>query len=69
MHRHLGPSDADVREMLALLGLKSLQALTDVTVPRDILLNQALDLPHQRGEQDVLRELRDLAAENRLYRS
>ena len=68
-HRHLGPTDADVREMLALLGLKSLQALTDVTVPRDILLNQALDLPHQRGEQEVLRELRDLAAENRLYRS
>ena len=55
--------------MLALLGLKSLQALTDVTVPRDILLNQALDLPLQRGEQDVLRELRNLAAENRLYRS
>ena len=68
-HRHLGPTDADVREMLALLGLKSLQALTDVTVPRDILLNQALDLPLQRGEQDVLRELRNLAAENRLYRS
>jgi glycine dehydrogenase len=68
-HRHLGPTDADVREMLALLGLKSLQALTDVTVPRDILLNRALELPLQRGVQDVLRELRELAAENRLYRS
>ena len=68
-HRHLGPTDADIREMLALLGLQSLQALTDVTVPRDIQLGRPLDLPPQRGEQEVLRELRELAAENRVYRS
>src|SRR4029079_13396676 len=55
--------------MLALLGLQSLQALTDVTVPRDIQLGRPLDLPPQRGEQEVLRELRELAAENRVYRS
>ena len=69
VHRHLGPTDADVREMLALLGLKSLQALTDATVPRDIQLGRPLDLPLQRGEQAVLRELRELASENRIYRS
>jgi len=68
-HRHLGPTDADIGEMLALLGLKSLEALTDVTVPRDIQLGRPLDLPPQRGEQAVLRELRELAAENRVYRS
>jgi len=69
VHRHLGPTDADVREMLALLGLQSLQALTDVTVPRDIQLGRPLDLPPQRSEQAVLRELRELAAENQVYRS
>jgi glycine dehydrogenase len=69
VHRHLGPTDADVREMLALLGLKSLQALTDVTVPRDIQLRRPLELPLQRGEQAVLRELRGLANENQIYRS
>ena len=68
-HRHLGPADADIREMLALLGLNSLQALTDVTVPRDIQLGRPLDLPLQRGQQTVLRELRELAGENRIYRS
>src|SRR5262245_52583745 len=69
VRRHLGPTDADVREMLALLGLKSLQALTDAAVPRDIQLGRPLDLPLQRGEQAVLRELRELASENRIYRS
>ena len=69
VHRHVGPTDADVREMLALLGLKSLQALADVTVPRDIQLGRPLDLPPQRGEQSVLGDLRELATENRLYRS
>ena len=69
VHRHLGPTEADVREMLALLGLQSLQALSDVTVPRDIQLGRSLDLPLQRGEQMVLRELHELAAENRIYRS
>ena len=69
VQRHLGPTEADVREMLALLGLQSLEALTDATVPRDIQLGRPLELPVQRGEQAVLRELRELAAENRLYRS
>lgn len=69
VHRHLGPTEADVREMLALLGLPSLQALSDATVPRDIQLGRPLDIPPNRGEQAVLQELRDLAQENRIYRS
>jgi glycine dehydrogenase len=69
VHRHLGPTEADVREMLALLGLQSLQALTDAVVPRDIQLGRPLDIPQHRSEQAVLQELRDLAQENRIYRS
>jgi glycine dehydrogenase len=69
VHRHLGPTEADVREMLALLGLPSLQALSDATVPRDIQLGRPLDIPPNRGEQAVLQELRDLGQENRIYRS
>ncbi|HET9846634.1 MAG TPA: aminomethyl-transferring glycine dehydrogenase [Nitrospira sp.] len=69
VHRHLGPTEADVREMLALLGLQSLQSLTDATVPRDIQLGRPLDIPRHRGEQAVLQELRDLGQENRIYRS
>jgi glycine dehydrogenase len=69
IRRHLGPTEADVREMLALLGHQSLSALSESIVPDDIQLNRALDLPSHRGERAVLQDLQDLAAENRVYRS
>jgi glycine dehydrogenase len=69
IHRHLGPTDCDVREMLALLGLKSLEALGEHAVPADIRLTRSLDLPPHRGERATLQELHRLASENRVYRS
>ncbi len=69
IHRHLGPIDADVGEMLGTLGLQSLEALTSATVPADIRLQKDLDLPLHRGEQAVLQEIRSIAAQNTLCRS
>ena len=69
IHRHLGPTDANVGEMLATLGLQSLEELTAATVPADIRVRKELDLPLHRGEQAVLQELRSIAAENQIYRS
>jgi glycine dehydrogenase len=69
VHRHIGPSDADVKEMLAALSLPSLEALADATVPGDIRLRQPLDLPPNRGEQAVLTELKAMASRNQVARS
>src|SRR2546428_294119 len=69
IHRHLGPTDADTCEMLATLGLQSLEELSEATVPADIRLRKELDLPLHRGEQAVLGEIRSIAAENQIYRS
>lgn len=69
IHRHLGPTDADVREMLATLGLQSLETLSESAVPPDIRLRKELSLAANRGEQTVLQELRTIAAENHVYRS
>jgi glycine dehydrogenase len=69
IHRHLGPTDADIREMLATLGLQSLEELSEATVPADIRVRKELDLPLHRGEYAVLEEIRSIAAENRIYRS
>jgi glycine dehydrogenase len=69
IHRHVGPTDAEAREMLATLGLQSLEELSQATVPADIRLGKELDLPLHRGEQAVLEEIRSLAAENKIYRS
>lgn len=69
IHRHLGPTDAEAREMLTTLGLRSLEELSEATVPADIRLRKELDLPLHRGEQAVLQEIRSIAAENKIYRS
>ena len=41
--RHIGPSDADVRAMLDVLGYDTLDALIDATVPAGIRLKRPLD--------------------------
>ncbi|TKS60461.1 MAG: glycine dehydrogenase (aminomethyl-transferring) [Nitrospira sp.] len=69
LHRHLGPTEADIKEMLATLGLQSLEALADATVPGDIRLRKLLELPTNRGEQAVLAQLKGIASKNRVYRS
>jgi glycine dehydrogenase len=67
--RHLGPSEADLQEMLATLGLQSLGTLADAAVPADIRLHQPLDIPIGEGEQAVLARLKDIASQNKVYRS
>ncbi|MBL8877754.1 MAG: aminomethyl-transferring glycine dehydrogenase [Phycisphaerales bacterium] len=67
--RHLGPGDAEIREMLGTLGYASLDALTDDTVPKNIRLSTPLKLDEPRGEHETLAELRRLAESNRVLRT
>lgn len=69
LHRHLGPTEADIQEMLATLGLQSIESLADATVPDDIRLRKSLSLPTHRGEQAVLAQLKELASQNTVARS
>jgi glycine dehydrogenase len=41
--RHIGPSPEEIAEMLRVVGVSSLDALIDETVPKDIRLGKALD--------------------------
>jgi glycine dehydrogenase len=67
--RHIGPSPDETRRMLAALGLASLDALVDQTVPASIRLRRPLALPAARGEHEALAALRELAGRNRVHRS
>lgn len=69
VRRHIGPSLADQREMLAALGLNSLGALADAAVPADIRLTRPLELPAARSEFDALRDLKAIASQNQVFRS
>ncbi|HSF08514.1 MAG TPA: aminomethyl-transferring glycine dehydrogenase [Nitrospirales bacterium] len=68
-HRHIGSSESQIQEMLGALGLSSLDALMQATVPKDIRLARSLDLHPAQSEEEVLAELRHLSARNRVYRS
>jgi glycine cleavage system P protein (glycine dehydrogenase) len=69
IHRHIGPSAADIEAMLEALGFDSLDALTDEAVPRVIRAKAPLALPESRSERNVIGELRRLAGQNVPMRS
>jgi len=69
LRRHLGPSEAEVAEMLATLGVSSLDELCDQTVPESIRLGRALNLSEPRGEAELLAELARVADTNRVMKS
>jgi glycine dehydrogenase len=69
VRRHIGPSDDEIREMLASLGMSSLDELTDATVPANIRLRRPLKLGPARGEHELLAELKSIASQNQVVRS
>ncbi|MBL8745320.1 MAG: aminomethyl-transferring glycine dehydrogenase [Phycisphaerae bacterium] len=72
VRRHLGPSEAEIHEMLAAMGYRTLSDFSDAVVPEAIRLKKPLNLPgasHLRGEHETLAELRALASRNQTFRS
>lgn len=75
VHRHIGPSPAEIDEMLSTLGYRTLDELTDATVPASIRLDKPLRLSGAagsatpRGEFELLQELRAIASQNQVFRS
>ncbi|MBI3552302.1 MAG: aminomethyl-transferring glycine dehydrogenase [Elusimicrobia bacterium] len=67
--RHIGPRADDAKQMLDLLGQKSLDALADSAVPRAIRLGRPLDLPPALTEHAALAQLKGFAARNQVFRS
>ncbi len=67
--RHLGPSGAEVDQMLSELGFSGLEALIDKAVPPGIRLQQPLQLEEGRSEYELLQELKAIASENHVFRS
>ena len=68
-HRHIGPSDADIEQMLATLGIASLDELVDQTVPASIRGGATMQVGPPRAEAELLEELRGLLGRNRVVRS
>ncbi len=67
--RHIGVSQAEIDQMLAVLGVASLDDLIDKTVPTAIRLERPLQLPTALSESEALAKLKAIASQNQVYRS
>src|SRR5689334_5518708 len=67
--RHIGPSDAELHEMLQMLGFESLDALIQATIPASIRLRSPLAIHGGLSEYEALANLRRIAAKNEVFRS
>ncbi|MFO8175211.1 MAG: aminomethyl-transferring glycine dehydrogenase [Gemmatimonadota bacterium] len=67
--RHIGPGTEEAQEMLEFLGYTDIDGLIDDTLPPSIRLNRALDLPEAVPEHILLEEIREIAGQNKVFRS
>ena len=67
--RHLGPDQVETAAMLATLGYENLGQLIEAAVPRKIRIAKPLQLPAAAGEHEAVREIRAIAAQNRVCKS
>jgi len=67
--RHIGPDRAARDEMLRAIGVGSIDALIEQTIPSGIRLQSPLDLPAPDSEAAYLRRLADIAGRNTPARS
>ena len=67
--RHIGPNQEDTKEMLKTIGASSLDQLIDETVPATIRMEGELNLPVAQSEFEYLRELKEVASMNKVYKS
>ncbi len=67
--RHIGPTAADTRAMLAVIGVPSIETLVSQAVPKSIRLERPLALPAPAGEAEALAELAATMAKNTVLRS
>ncbi len=66
--RHIGPSPAEMEQMLATVGAESLEALIGQTVPATIRQAEPLDWP-ALSEAALLQRMREVAGRNRVMTS
>ena len=67
--RHIGIKREEVKKMLDVIGISSMEELINQTVPAKIRLNKSLSLEKAMSEYEYLNHIRSLAIKNKIYRS
>ena len=67
--RHVGPTEVEIADMLGTLGLPTLDALIDATIPESIRFRKPLAIHAGLSEHEALAALRAISLKNRVFRS
>lgn len=65
--RHIGPSPVEMDDMLATLGVSSLDELIDQTVPESIRQETPLDFGKPKSERELIWYMRQVAKKNEVF--
>ena len=69
IHRHIGPSPAEIEQMLNALRFDSLADLINATIPARIRMPGSLQLDHAWSETEAIDKLRRYAQKNQVAKS
>ncbi len=69
IRRHIGPGEAETKQMLAKVGVSSMDELIDKTLPAAIRLKQDLQTGEPVSEYQYLTELKKTASLNKLFKT
>ena len=67
--RHNAPDASQIADMLKVVKASSVDELIDQTVPANIRLKKALQLPTAQSEFEFLRDFKKLMSKNKIYKS
>jgi len=67
--RHIGPSTYELKDMLDVIGVNSLEELIDKTIPNNIKLKQDLDLPTAMSEYEFTNFIQNLGNKNKVFKT
>ncbi|MDR0542533.1 MAG: glycine dehydrogenase (aminomethyl-transferring), partial [Dysgonamonadaceae bacterium] len=69
VYRHIGLNENEIREMLAKIGVSSLERLMDETIPANIRLQRELELPEAMTEREYSEHIAEVASKNEIFTS
>ena len=69
VNRHIGPDEGQIKEMLDVVGVNSLDQLINETIPSQIKLNKKLKLEEPLSEYKFLENLKSVSSKNKIYKS
>jgi len=69
VNRHIGPNENEINDMLATIGISSLDKLIDETIPKGIKLNKDLNIDDPVTEYRFIENLKKIAGKNKVFKS